>query len=940
MRILWMMTVVGIVCCCLLPADAGAAGERILKTGKFTQSIESGNWQVHTPDTVRMSGAAAIRFLNDHGGLEKSKFPYIYGKNPLLSRVSLPLNVEPGVFNEYNQLSCWVYPDKPDRAAIWFEISGSGVWTQACWPLKPRQWNKISICWSNNTPEQARQLNRIYLARQNFGRLPGDAEWSDYRIRDFVFEKVDTGSEYEWEPGEGMIIVSQTGFAPGDAKTAIVNGKCPDGGFELLRENEVVHRGKLLEREFPTGRFKVADFSDWKAPGIYTVKIGEYTSPRFEIGYGHLKELTEKNRLFLYCMRSGTKTPAHPECFLDDCVRSDNGEPVDVSGGWFDASDLRSYHSMAMKTILRPLAMIQDYNVPSADGLLPSVFDEMLWGAKQLDKLWDEKTGLPFTVHSLYPLSNPDPELKKVFRSGHFYKVNNYWTDNRPGTGDERAIHAAKGTYLCHPDQADSHWGMTAAGVYFYLAAEGSHPELARSVLKKSKAHFDFLCESSPAEQRENGVGAYNPNSRVGIALRLENAIALWRATGKSYYRALAHELAGKTLELQQLRLFETAGGEYLGGFFQEAGNRNRAQVHRDDMTAYNLARMSTVFADDDRAFDYHAALRIYADFFLKNPAIHSQPYHLPYQSYRIGGKLEKTDFAAELGRNSDGEVLYGYFADRFISGSIGSLALQSQIAAMTLNDLELQKFSSECLRYFTGENPGGRSLIAEVGSHWRGDIMSSALGWIPGMMGNPDWKNGIPGIPYHRHHGSNEIYTQTQAVYSAAAILLHAPARLTLNMKNIPSGGMLTVHDLLLNRIAAQMPLTESLTLELPGGVRYRFEVSNGASWESNLISGEKRVMDMDLEHHAVISDIQAPARVQAGQPFKIEISLAGRGKARPFLRGRNLKIISPELSEQTLPARFTVEAVAELTDRPYVIMATLPGDTGNIRSAAGAVR
>ena len=206
----------------------------------------------------------------------------------------------------------------------------------------------------------------------------------------------------------------------------------------------------------------------------------------------------------------------------------------------------------------------------------------MIWGGRQLDKLYDKATGLPFTVHSLYPKNHPDKNMARLFTDGNFYKVNNYWTDNLPNSGDERVIHVAKGTYICHPDLLDSHWGMTAAGAWMYSAAQEKDRALAESVLKQSKRHFDFLCDNNAEELRKNGIGYYNPNVNTALALRLENAIAFRRATGKTYYRELAFELAERLLSRQQRTLFQTPNG-YLTGFFCTSAEKNTATLERDN---------------------------------------------------------------------------------------------------------------------------------------------------------------------------------------------------------------------------------------------------------------------------------------------------------------------------------------------------------------------
>lgn len=925
--------------------EISSASERIVHSEKIDPLIrpdKAENWVFRNPEMIRFEkggkdrAEATLFFNEDHGGLNKSMFPYIYGKHPLLTTAVLNLSLPPEKFNEYNQLSCSIYPDVPERAAVWFEVGGSGVWTQACRPLRPREWNRISICWSNQTPEQARKIKTAILSRQVFGRLPGDSQWSPYYVKDFTLEKVVTGTECTWDASPEKIILPQTGFAPGYSKKAILSPTHGEKNFALLENGKTVFEGLLSEQTFPTGKFKIADFSAFRTPGTYVVKSGNLVSPPFEISYTHLKDLAAKNLHFLHCMRSGTETPAHKACFLDDCIRSDNRQAVDVSGGWFDASDLRGYHSMAMKTILRPLASSYEFNTPE-------LYGEMLWGAKQMDKLFDRETGLPYTVHSLYPKSNPDKNMQRLFTEGNFYKVNNYWTDNLPGTGDERAIHVAKGTYICHPDLLDSHWGMTAAGAWVFLAAKKEDKPLAESVLAKSKKHFDFLCDSSPEELRKNGVGFYNPTVNTALSLRLENAVALYRATGKTYYRELAFTLAKLLLARQERTLYETPDG-ILTGFFRDSEKAESATLIQNEAVLSSFTRLIRDFPEDELFFPLHAALRIHVDFYLMNPSTTAQPYRVPYPV--LSTRKSEKGFEAEVGTSmKDGKKLYGRIPHMFLSGITGPAALEVQTLAVFLNEPQLQEKASSLLNYHVGENPAGRGFIADAGTNFRRDIMSSALGWIPGMMSNPDIRDGIPGLPYNRHHASNEIYTQTQAPYAVAANILAAEAEITLEIINAPKNLSLTVHDNLLNRDVRTIPeLSSGTILRLPGPATYQFRFSNGLTFDEKVVSGAKRTIVADMNSFVRIVSVGLPKKMRAGQDFTAEVRVYYFGKEPRNIgivaNGDNLTLSKKFIEQKVEPGKtvlFPFPVRAEKTMQPYVFMCFPRNDRNSLQSAAG---
>ncbi len=921
---------------------AGASEERIeAREVLDPQIFAASRWQAQYPHLLTATNGSAeqgvvLRFNLDHGGINSERFPYIYGENPTLNTITLPLELPKEKFSRYNQLSFMVYPDVPDRAAVWVEMGGSGIWTQACYPLIPRQWNRVSVCWSNHlTAEAAEKLSRLIIARQIYGRLPGDPEWCNYYVKDFVLEKVVTGSESVWAASPEKIIVPQNGFAPGYTKHAILPGDWPTEDFSVVdATGKAVFTGRVQSVEYPTGRFKIADFSVLRTPGRYRIKSGSVFSAAFEISGNHQQILVDKCLNFFLSMRSGMATPAHPACFLEPHLRSDNRQAVDLSGGWFDASDLRCYHSMAMKTILRPLALSYDFNVPE-------LYSEMRWGALLLTKLFDPQSGFPYTVQALYPQNDPDKRLASVFRDGNYRKVNNFWTDNRPDTGDERTIHVAQGKFSCHPDLIDSHWGLTAAGFHFFLAAGAEDRQLAQKIFDQCKRHFDFLCDHTPAELYRNGIGGFNRESNTAIALQLENAMAVFRATGKTYYREVALEMAQKLLDRQRRQLYGNSSG-YLGGFFSATDAKNSASLERDDFGIYALSRLADLLPGTRIAFDIHASLRIYAQFFLKNPATRILPYSAPYAHF---SETPKADwFCAEVAVTPDGRKLYGYLDSYFMSGINGTAAMQTQILAHWLNDPALQEIAAGYLTFHTGENPAGRSYIAGVGENYRRDIMSSALGWIPGMMSNPLVSGGIPGMPYNRHHGTNEIYTQTQAAYTVAAAIINAPAKINWQLRNAPEKLHLTVTDTVTGRSVFDGDVAGETDLTLPGLSRYRFEFSNGLTFEENILNGEKRRGILDMSSFLQIGLAEVPEKVVCGSEFTMKVKLTYFGD-QPLntvlmLRGDNLTLTQNSLPLSIKPGESTVIVLQGRTMRsnePFVVMVCRADEPGKIYSAAG---
>ena len=917
--------------------------ERITAAEVVSDAANIAKWSVRRPQMnkvykSKMPGAdVTISFNEDNGGLDFSYFPYVFGKNPMLNSVVLSLaHIPREMFNKYNAISCDIYADIPNRASIWFEVGGS-KWTQANCPLIPRQWNRITICWSQQTPEQARKIKSLVFSRQNFHRLPGDPQWTEYHIKNIRFENIITGTETTWDVSPEKIVIPQCGYAPDYIKTAAFSHLHQADDFTVIKNNKVVFKGKLTLLENAHGKFKIADFTPVKEEGTYLIRSGNLESVPFEIAQYNMKKAADLNMNFLYSMRSGMATPAHPACYLDDCVRSDNRKQVDVSGGWFDASDLRGYHSMAIKTIMRPLVISQQFNTPA-------IYDEALWGAKLLAKLYDPESGMPYTVHSLYPKNHPEKRMADLFKLRHFYKVNNYWTDNKPNSGDERVIHVAKGTYICHPDLQDNHWGMTAAGVQFYLYSKqlGKDKELADKVMALSKKHFDFMCDADAKTLRKNGIGPYYQYKNNAVSLLLENAINFYLATNKTYYREKAFTYADVLLRRQMRNVITTPHGSLLG-FFGNDDRKNTAGIFTDMQYVNNLLKVADTFPDKEISNRIIAALQIYKDFYTKNPAAYIAPYGIPYNFTMAKPKV---NFSAELGSTADGKKWYGICPTGFFMGGIGALSLDNLALAQYMNDAELQQYAANMLYYLYGNNQAGRSLVANVGANYKRDIMSSALGWIPGMGNNPDVVRGVPNIPYHRHYHANEIYTQTQGNFAVATSILAAPACMTFNFKNLPASTSLEVFD---NgkKIQTFKALKDTLTFELAGTKEYEFVFSNGLRFKRTMLRGDKINMNIDMNNFVLPMQINGKKSVKAGDTVEFELPIYAFGKDIKEVWfsafGDNISLEKSSLSVNAASGKnavLKIKGTVKKANAPFAVVIRPKADLRTFRAFSGIVR
>jgi hypothetical protein len=212
----------------------------------------------------------------------------------------------------------------------------------------------------------------------------------------------------------------------------------------------VVYEGEVERVDTLMGPFGRCDFSALKTPGIYRVVLesGERTF-QFAIADGAYHRLPPLFLDFIHGLRSGYfSDDLRGPLNVDDGVRSDNGEPWDASGGWYDAGDLRKWmgHSTLAalafmeaedRLRIRRRAFEDNAHYPS-DWLT-----ETAWGLNFIPKMQDPESGMFF--------EDVGGGLTARFRPGMSWwyenhagcyadNADNRFTDNLRASGDERQV--------------------------------------------------------------------------------------------------------------------------------------------------------------------------------------------------------------------------------------------------------------------------------------------------------------------------------------------------------------------------------------------------------------------------------------------------------------------------------------------------------------------
>ncbi len=397
---------------------------------------------------------------------------------------------------------------------------------------------------------------------------------------------------------EERIFVNHLGYLPGESKrvvAAIGDAKrfrvinVDDGAVafegELRKSGGAFGRYVLGEhaghaaphtyagRERPFGPCVAGDFTALDKPGVYHIQIGEQTSGPFRIGQDVYDEVIAKCTAYFSLQRCGpSKTGYHAPCHIDDGRRLDNGQHLDVTGGWHDAGDVRKWMSATIYGMTGLEAVKRLWPVtPEQDAAL---FEELRWGNRYFLAMQDEKG-------FVYDYCGGDD--------------GNRWTDNKIGTPDDRPIHV-------NPAAPRVQYRWIMAQTELARLYRGNNAEYAARCLAAAVRCYDYWHEKP-----------------TGGPISLGNAVlaglSLHATTGEERYRDFAFDCAEKLLSLQECGKGDAQDGAQPRGFFYSDPARRvpmRSTVCQGAVFL-SLAELCTRFPHAKAAPNWKKALRLYA---------------------------------------------------------------------------------------------------------------------------------------------------------------------------------------------------------------------------------------------------------------------------------------------------------------------------------------
>lgn len=216
-------------------------------------------------------------------------------------------------------------------------------------------------------------------------------------------------SEKTVESKPEWIRVNQLGYLPESTKTAVFCQKdmnvAPDSFLVVdSRTGESVQSSTKIDSCGPygpfTGTFRL-DLSSLSTPGSYYIKINKTVSPEFDIAADVYDGTADFLLRYMRQQRCGYNPFLDDSCHVHDGFavydEENNGQFVDVFGGWHDAADYLQYLNTSSNAVFQMLISYRDFpnsfrdaymdnGLPGANGI-PDVIDEAKWGMDWLCRM-------------------------------------------------------------------------------------------------------------------------------------------------------------------------------------------------------------------------------------------------------------------------------------------------------------------------------------------------------------------------------------------------------------------------------------------------------------------------------------------------------------------------------------------------------------------------
>ena len=475
------------------------------------------------------------------------------------------------------------------------------------------------------------------------------------------------------------VSVCHIGYRTASTKRAVISTTGPGTSqeFQLLSGSLPIRSAVLQPVNFGSGYAYVWDFSDLTTPGTYQCVTNGGSSVTFAIGDSVW--LNNLSTVFKYhtAQRCGTAVAGvHTACHLDDARRRDTGQTVSATGGWHDAGDLRKWVDATLMNLFGILAIARNLGAQWNPAGLTPLLNEAKWGNAYFLKMQDVDGLIWADTAGGVNGDNSD----------------NHWTDNTPGTADDRWINTSKNSNV----QA------------MFIAAE--------AMMNQTFATVDGLYASKclDAAVRCWGAADHNSSNTTDLGWWLLAAVEMYRATGQSQYSDEIVRLAN-TISGVQFKDY-VQGQQFTRGFFPQWPGNSTPLVDPvySGIPCFALLQAAEAMPGQADATGWRDAVSMYLDDYVAPMTSLSAYRALPYGIF-IGSPT------ADIYRPLGGNLTYRFFmpAKSIFLGLTSHLlshALLLGEAAKFFGRTDYRNLAYAQLEWVFGVNPFNSTLATGLG--------------------------------------------------------------------------------------------------------------------------------------------------------------------------------------------------------------------------------
>lgn len=552
-------------------------------------------------------------------------------------------------------------------------------------------------------------------------------------------------------------------------KSAIVKVENNNGTFQLINKatGVAVYRGKINHTTTDIGSFETINFTDFKTPGQFVIKVANVTTEPFYINKDIWVNSAWRVLNYIFVERCGYPVPDKHEVCHTDLHAVFNGKDYLFSGGWHDAADMSQQVLQSGEVTYSLLELAKTEKEKGNKDLYNRLMEEAKWGVNII--------------------------LRSRLADGYRAQTwgTNLWTDGYINTQDDSTM---RRLVRVHNRAFEN---FVFAGIEAYASMMIDDDPALKENLRKvaiedyayARKRFDSL---GFKEMLGPGTGGDHAsmasNSQYAANVSFASSL-MYQLTKKKYYADQAAKAIEYTLECQRTEPLNDAG-KTSGFFYRDLTEKSIVHYNHQSRDQIFMQALTALCWTQSNSPDYPKwanAIKLYGNY-LKEIMKFSAPYGLvPSGVYDINEWKDSVNFykwqvgifkgagpdyikmlhnGFKLDENHYLKIFPVWYSFR---GNITVQLSTGKAAALCgkfLKDPELINIAQQQLYWVVGKNPFGQSMIWGEGSNYPElyvALPGETVGGIPvGMKSRGD--EDKPYFPQFNTATFKEVWTSSAA--------------------------------------------------------------------------------------------------------------------------------------------------------------------------------